>query len=98
MYEGDFISLLNIIIYLLKNNIKPENIKKEPYTPSLFENIINISIPKNPAIIEQISKSFGKYIIKNMSKKEEKQNFFEFGFAREHSMHFTEKKIESKRI
>ena len=66
MYEGDFISLLNIIIYLLKNNIKPENIKKEPYTPSLFENIINISIPKNPAIIEQISKSFGKYIIKNM--------------------------------
>ena len=44
IYEGDFISLLNIILYLLKNNLKPNNIKTEDYFPSLFENIISLSI------------------------------------------------------
>ena len=36
IYKGDFISLLNTILYLLKNNLKPNNIKTEDYSPSLF--------------------------------------------------------------
>lgn len=59
IYEGDFISLLNIILYLLKNNLKPNNIKTEDYSPSLFENIISLSIPNDEKIIDKITRSFG---------------------------------------
>lgn len=59
IYEGDFISLLNTILYLLKNNLQPNNIKIEDYSPSLFENIISLSIPKDEKIIDKIINSFG---------------------------------------
>lgn len=61
IYEGDFTSLLNTILYLLKNNLKIENIKRENYQPSLFEQTINLSIPNNEKIIEQVKNTFGEY-------------------------------------
>lgn len=66
LYEGDFISLLSLIMYLLKNNIKPSNIKKENYFPSLIENTIYLSVDKNEKIIEQLTQILGSYIIRSM--------------------------------
>ncbi len=66
IYEGNFISLLNTIIFLLKNNIKPENIKSEDYTPTLFENIINLSINQDETILEKTIKSFGLFPVHRM--------------------------------
>lgn len=66
IYEGDFISLLNLIVTLLKNNQKPSNIKKEDYMPSLFENNIFLSIPKNEKIIDQVIDCFGAYALRSM--------------------------------
>lgn len=66
IYEGDFISLLNTILYLLKNNLRPENIKTENYNPTLFEQTIYLSILKNDKVIDQIMKAFGQYTIRSM--------------------------------
>ncbi len=66
IYDGDFLSLLNMISYLLKNNLKTENIKTENYTPNLFENTIHLSIPKSEDIIEQIIKALGKFVLRSM--------------------------------
>lgn len=66
IYEGDYISLLNTIFYLLKNNLKAENIKPENYVPSFFENKIQLFIPKNENIMEQMLKSFGMSVIRAM--------------------------------
>lgn len=65
-YEGDFISLLSTIAYLLKNNLKVENIKDEFYQPSLFENVINIYIPKDEKLIHQVKFSFGELALRSM--------------------------------
>lgn len=37
IYDGTFISLLTLINYLIKNKIKPYDIKDESYSPSLLE-------------------------------------------------------------
>lgn len=66
IYEGNFMSLLNIILYLLKNNLKVENIKNEDYLPSLFETTINLSIPKDEKIIYQVKNAFGEYALRAM--------------------------------
>jgi len=66
IYDGNFISLLNLIWYLIKNKIKPENIKTEIYTPSLFENIINLSIPREEKIIDSIVSVLDKRILRLM--------------------------------
>ncbi len=66
IYDGDFLSLLNTITYLLKNNLKPENIKKYNYNPTLFENIINLSINLNEEIIEKAITHFGTMIVSRM--------------------------------
>ena len=66
MYDGDFLSLLNTIVYLLKNHLHVENIKNENYNPSLFENTIHLSIPKQEIIIEQIVSSFGSFVLRSM--------------------------------
>jgi len=58
-YDRNFISLLNTILYLLKNNITPTNIKTLDYSPSLFENVISLSITKDEDIIDKIIDSFG---------------------------------------
>ncbi len=64
IYDGDFISLLNTIIYLIKKNRKPDNIKSFEYTPTLLDNTINLSIPRNEKIIEKIRRQFGKYVLR----------------------------------
>ncbi len=54
LYQDDFISLLNLINYLLKNKIKPDNIKPQTYQPTLLDEVINLKIPHNPKIIQFI--------------------------------------------
>ncbi len=95
IYDGDFISLLNIILYLLKNNLHPENIKTDVYHPSLFENTIYLSILKNEKIIDQIISAFGQYAMRSMyyvflSKEENKElilyYFFQNALKRRHKI------------
>ena len=47
IYDETFIDLLNLINYLIKNKIKPDNIKSSNYYPSLLENIINLNLDNN---------------------------------------------------
>ena len=47
IYKNNFISLLNLIKYLLKNKIKPFNIKDEYYNSSLLDNLIYLNIENN---------------------------------------------------
>ena len=54
IYKNDFLSLLNLIDLLIKNNITPNNIKNEFYNPSLFDNIINLDININHNIVNNI--------------------------------------------
>lgn len=61
IYEDDFLSLLYLIKYLLDKKIKPYQIKNTLYNPSLFEELIHFSIPKQDHIIEGMISSFGKY-------------------------------------
>lgn len=66
IYDGDFVSLLNLTLYLIKNNFKPTNIKKDNYNSNLFENVIKLSIPKDESIIDKVTKYYTKYILKIM--------------------------------
>lgn len=66
IYEGDFISLLNIILYLIKNNLQVENIKTENYNPSLFEQTIHLTVMQDEKIIDQITQAFGIHALRSM--------------------------------
>ena len=66
VYDGDYLSLLNTIFYLLKTNQKVENIKPENYSPTLFENIIHFNIPKQDHLLDQIIQSFGISVARAM--------------------------------
>lgn len=44
IYQNNFISLLNLIKYLLKNKIKPFDIKDEFYNRSMLDNLIYLNI------------------------------------------------------
>ena len=44
IYKNNFISLINLIILLIKNKIKPLNIKDNFYNPSLLDNLIKLKI------------------------------------------------------
>jgi len=59
IYEGDFISLLNVINYLLKNQIKPNNIKDMSYNATLFENNIYLSLESDDKFIESVINDLG---------------------------------------
>lgn len=60
-YEGGYIELLCLIMYLLKNNIRPANIKNKTYSPSLFENLISLEIHITQNIIKFMENNFGSY-------------------------------------
>lgn len=45
IYDNSFLSLLNLIFFLINNKIVPGNIKKSDYESNLFDNVINLSIP-----------------------------------------------------
>jgi len=64
IYKNNFISLINLIIFLIKNKIKPLNIKDEFYRPSLLDNLINLKIEDNK--INEIIKIIGKENFKIM--------------------------------
>ncbi len=44
LYNGDYSSLLNLIIELLKQKINPDNIKNCDYEPNLLEQIVNLKL------------------------------------------------------
>ncbi len=46
VYEPNFSSLLNLIVYLAKFFIKPDRILPRGYQPNLLEEIIDLEIPK----------------------------------------------------
>ena len=65
IYDGTFINLLTTIKYLLKNNIKPQNIVPEnTYTPNLLETILKPDIVNDPNFITTIINSSSKEIFK----------------------------------
>ncbi len=60
LYDGNFQKLLSLLIYLLKNKIKPTNIKLKNYNGSLFDYLINLDLNyKN--VIDIFIKEFGYY-------------------------------------
>ena len=56
LYQDDFISLLNLINYLIKNKIKPNNIKPLSYCPTLLDEVINLKIEPTTNVIDFIIK------------------------------------------
>lgn len=63
IYDGDFLSLLNLIYYLIDKNIKPSNIKDEDYTPNLFEEVIKLNV-SNYNTIDKYALNFGYSILR----------------------------------
>ena len=61
VYDGSFLSLINLIIYLIDKNIKPDNIREEDYNPNLFEEIINLDIGNN-ITIDKFFEMFGSNV------------------------------------
>lgn len=63
VYDGDFLSLINLVCHLIDKKIKPSNIKDEDYVPNLFEETIKIKVGNNNSI-ERIVASSGSYVFK----------------------------------
>ena len=61
LYKKDFISLLNLINYLFKNNIKPTNIKDEFYSPNLLEKTYYPTIELDNDLVNRIINKIGEY-------------------------------------
>lgn len=61
IYNGSFNELLNLIAYLLKSQIKPDNIHDETYNANLFDYVINLDLPNKKDIISKFHDYFGSY-------------------------------------
>lgn len=61
LYEDSFNSLLNLINYLLKNKIKPSNIKNEYYVPNLLEKTYYIKLDYDNDLEDRIINKIGNY-------------------------------------
>lgn len=61
LYNGSFNELISLIFYLLKNNIKPANIKDVSYNPNLFEECIFFCLKSKEQDINNIALQFGYY-------------------------------------
>ena len=59
LYNGDFLYLLSLIKYLCQFKIKPDNIKDNSFSPSLFDNVINLNIVVDDNIVESFIESIG---------------------------------------
>ena len=57
IYNNDFNSLLNLINILIKNNIKPNDIKSKEYQANIFDNIIELKLDN-----KDITKEYKKNI------------------------------------
>ncbi len=66
LYEDTFISLLNLILYLIKNNIKPGNIQNTTYTPNLLDNVITLKIEEKQDAIRTIIECMGPYAYRSI--------------------------------
>ena len=64
IYNDNFISMLSLIDFLIKNNITPNNIKCNNYNITLFDNIINLNIKNDNNIIDYIINNFGNNIFR----------------------------------
>ena len=63
VYDGGFVSLINLVEYLISKNIKPISIKEEGYFPNLFEEIIQLDF-ENINILESVIAYLGAYVFK----------------------------------
>ena len=59
LYNGDFLYLLSLIKYLCNFEIKPDNIKDNSFSPSLFDNTINLNIIVDDNIVDFFIDSIG---------------------------------------
>ena len=66
IYNNTFISLLNLIDILLKNNIKPLNIKNNLYVPNLLDNLINLEINEDIHVVDKYLEIVDKSIFKTI--------------------------------
>lgn len=66
LYDGNFISLLNLINKLFHEQTIPLKIKDNHYNPNLFEQTINIKIPENDTIVSKIIAYYGIQIFNGM--------------------------------
>lgn len=66
LYHDNFISLLCLIDYLLKNKIKPDNIKDTSYNATLLDEVIFLKIKEDSNIINKIKKNYSYRIFKIM--------------------------------
>ena len=62
IYNETLVSMLNLIVFLINNNITPNNIKNDNYTPTLFDNLIKLDLSLNDKVLEKIDKLILKYI------------------------------------
>ncbi len=61
IYEDTFLSLLNLIHYLLKNAIKPDKIKNTSYSPNLFDEVVHLTILEEKEIFNKVIQLIGSY-------------------------------------
>lgn len=61
VYDGSFVSLINLIYYLISQNIRPTNIKDEDYFPNLFEEAIKLNV-EDSDVLERLVAYFGRYV------------------------------------
>ncbi len=66
LYDGTFLNLLNLINLLIKNIIKPLDIKTTNYEANLLDEIINLKIVNNYQIINNIKNNWGHETLKVM--------------------------------
>ncbi len=61
IYDGSFLSLLNLIFELIRNNIRPDNIKNELYFPSLLDDVINLDFDSSKDVWNKVLQILGEY-------------------------------------
>lgn len=61
IYDGSFSSLLNLIFELIRNNIRPDNIKNELYSPSLLDDVINLDFDSSKDVWNKVLQILGEY-------------------------------------
>ena len=66
LYNGSFISLLNLIKILFQKKIIPQNIKDEDYQSTLLEETFMIKNREDEKVIAEINKYFSSRILKTI--------------------------------
>lgn len=66
VYDGSFLGLLSLIVFLIGKNVIPYEIKDQQYVPNLFEEIVSISITKDKNIGSLVIQKIGYYNFRMM--------------------------------